>query len=229
MKVNINSFSASSEARSEVLQRYIDQFRQDYKLSGKSIGRDDDILYGLRKAYVDMGVRNIPGHKAEVGIKITGDFVKVFRDYFSGDKPATRSEFNEWHGQVCIDFLTRLNKELSTIECGEQCYGRAQKFINMTFKYLYCYDDACKYEDYFAYCHMPLDRFTTDWLFCEPDHDHVSVGMTWSRLSENGYCRIQESIQSALDAQQFELPTKPLLADFMIWGSSKERELKKPL
>lgn len=44
-------------------------------------------------------------------------------------------------------------------------YGKAQKIINMTFKYLYCfYHTKKEYEAHFNYCHMPLDSYTLEWF-----------------------------------------------------------------
>ena len=37
--------------------------------------------------------------------------------------------------------------------------------INMTFKYIYCLEGAKEREDYFRFCHMPLDSITLEWFY----------------------------------------------------------------
>ena len=76
----------------------------------------------------------------------------------------SREGFDEWHKAVCTEFLTLFNED-NRKRYQPVAYGKAQKAVNMVFKYLYCYDGADKYidEGYFDYCHMPIDNLTLNW------------------------------------------------------------------
>ena len=43
-------------------------------------------------------------------------------------------------------------------------YGQAQKIVNITFKHIYCFGGMEKYEQYFKFCHMALDRYVFAWF-----------------------------------------------------------------
>ena len=91
-------------------------------------------------------------------------FVKHFENYFIDEPIKTQKEFDKWHNQTCEIFLDNLEDVYDSIS-----YGKAQKVVNMTFKYAYCLDviSNIKEEDkekYFIYCHMPLDSYTLEWF-----------------------------------------------------------------
>ncbi len=45
-----------------------------------------------------------------------------------------------------------------------QKFGKAQKLINMSFKYLYCFDDfRIQHREKIENCHIPLDSFRLNW------------------------------------------------------------------
>ena len=45
----------------------------------------------------------------------------------------------------------------------------------MAFKYLYCCEDATDYDNYFRYCHVPLDSVTLEWFCRECRNREVSI------------------------------------------------------
>lgn len=70
----------------------------------------------------------------------------------------SQESFDNEHKELCEDLKN--NFEKSGIKIFD---GQAQKIINMTFKYLYCIDSINK--EHFRNCHMPLDRFTLEWIY----------------------------------------------------------------
>ena len=84
-------------------------------------------------------------------------YSKKFLDFFD-EKEKNEKEFDDWHEKICEDFLKRFRLK-------DNKYGKAQKVINMTFKYIYCLEGAKEREDYFRFCHMPLDSITLEWFY----------------------------------------------------------------
>ena len=103
--------------------------------------------------------------------------VKEFKAYFTNPAPCEK-KFKESHIRLC-------NAWINSFEDGSPLgtYGKAQKIVNMTFKYLYCYaDDILK--ERFKYCHMPLDSFTLEWFKRNiQEVDPTKIG-SWSKMED---------------------------------------------
>lgn len=122
----------------------------------------DILKYAVNKAYIDMQPRTIKGHNISLTEPLRKKLADRFCDYFKDPAPSTESDFDKIHSKFCGDFLTELNKIFTS---APQEFGKAQKVINMAFKYLYCFDDAPLYPDHFKHCHMPIDSYTLNWCF----------------------------------------------------------------
>ena len=96
------------------------------------------------------------------------EIAQGFKKYFGESAPEDQTDFDDKHRAICDIWINKfkdVNPELA-------CYGKAQKIVNMAFKYLYCCEDASNYPkdgknyfNYFKYCHVPLDSYTLKW-FC---------------------------------------------------------------
>lgn len=215
-----------------------------------SVLKIEDVLLAVNKAYRDMIQHNVSGlslkkvtdfkcndaqtrdKKAILNLKtekikelkqhVAEQVVSVFKSgYFS-------------HEALCEDFVTsflRVIQELNAaiisfglpdakIAEDEITYGLAQKIVNMTFKYLYLFDDKEKYESIFKQCHMPLDSYILDYLRSGVDAewkvDAIKSDDKWSKLEEEDYTRISESILKKCKEQSDDL-RYPLFAEFYIW------------
>lgn len=113
--------------------------------------------------------------------------IEKLKDYFHEEKaPLTEEEFDKIHDELCLLWC----KEFKSPEDGKLgTYGKAQKIVNMSFKYLYCREDAENHRDHFKYCHMPLDSFTLEWFKREQfgQNRPNKIITSWSNLenSEN--------------------------------------------
>ncbi len=213
----------------QVVEEYINQFRDKYlkETQSWSIEKPADVFEAVCLAYVDMMPRTIAGLKGKFGSsvkkKCCNYLSSELSEYFRNEQPQIQNDFDDWHSQTCHDFLEILNDKLREKELKEQEYGKAQKIVNMSFKYLYCFDDMDQKRDWFTFCHMPLDKFTLNWLCDLPAN---STNIAWSNLSETGYKRIQGVIRSVLQepcsCSDKKLPSNPMLADYVIWGLSSE-------
>ena len=154
-------------------------------------------------------------------------YSKKFLDFFD-EKEKNEKEFDDWHEKICEDFLKRFRLK-------DNKYGKAQKVINMTFKYIYCLEGAKEREDYFRFCHMPLDSITLEWFYrlkekgvkITIDNKEEKICRkypSWSNLRktssgekkdrEYGYVDIQNAIRKYLE-NNTELT--PLKVEFIIW------------
>ena len=128
----------------------------------------------------------------------------------------SREGFDEWHKAVCTEFLTLFN-EGNKKRYQPVAYGKAQKAVNMVFKYLYCYDGADKYidEGYFDYCHMPIDNLTLNWY--KKEVAYPPADCAWGDLKYGAYIEIQTNIRNYLEGSSSPLPSSGLEAEFYVW------------
>ena len=128
----------------------------------------------------------------------------------------SREGFDEWHKAVCTEFLTLFN-EGNKKRYQPVAYGKAQKAVNMVFKYLYCYDGADKYidEGYFDYCHMPIDNLTLNWY--KKEVAYPPADCAWGDLKYGAYIEIQTNIRNYLEGSSSPLPSNALEAEFYVW------------
>jgi len=220
-----------------------DFFKKEYDENpciSLSIHEKNDVLLAVKKAYVDMTPRNIGGLKEahdnnkeqyENSLNsVFGTLADRFIDYF--DKiPNTEKQFDNWHKKTCSDFKIDFQKFLDSQKVGYTIqYGKAQKIVNMTFKYLYCFDDA--EDEYFKYCHMALDQYTLKWYNEEYDQNYrkskeylssdynYRASSGWSNLNETKYQNIQDLIRIIFDGKS------PFFEEFIIWMKYKKKANK---
>lgn len=77
----------------------------------------------------------------------------------------SQKNFDEFHHLLC----QQLHAEIIKIYPSAS-YGKSQKLVNMTFKYMYCSGfiknlDTDKRTKLFGYCHMALDSITLEWIY----------------------------------------------------------------
>lgn len=151
------------------------------------------------------------------------EMTEKLQEYFSLDKDQiTLGEFDKRHEELCKIWTGKLsdNEHLST-------YGMAQKVVNMAFKYLYCCADADNYakddNNYFKYCHVPLDTFTLEWFRHEwffrktrQDGTPISVEsrLPWSTIKDyDTYMTFQNCFREWYENENIT----PLQAEFIYW------------
>ena len=145
---------------------------------------------------------------------------------------AKQEDFDALHEKLCQFCTEQFKKYDYSIT-----YGQAQKIIHMAFKYLYCCNDAEKYEEtVFSHCHMPLDSFILKWCsdckLCEKCSEDA-----WSKLGKDKYVKIQQGIRAYLNqgntynvgGNEVELPKTVLAAEFIIWPEEARRKSLKEL
>ena len=217
----------------ELLQKEKEEFIKVMKIEPNwSLKEIDDYYFGVRKAFND-----------------------AFNQYARREKKKYAKDKNDLIKPIVERLFSYFNSDDSFDKCFEDCiehskkilkndtYGLAQKFTNMSFKYLYCYADAVDFEDKFKDCHMPLDKYTIKWVkFLGNETINQRLGLinnAFSKIDESLYNDIQELITDTLNSnyhytisfnkQASEtsciLPENKIYAEFIIWHQEKINEL----
>lgn len=207
--------------------------------------------------------RFVAGTKLTSGRSLDKLSLKVKADYYEGMKEAFDDAFKQYARRekkkyaeerqgLMTPVVDRLFRYFNSAEdtfaaCFADCielakkilgnnrYGIAQKFTNMSFKYLLCYADAAEFEAKFEHCHMPLDIYTISWVRALKNKDINkrlnAVNNAWANMDKPLYDAIQELVQNKLysgytyqisfNKKATEatcvLPKNKLFAEFIIW------------
>lgn len=173
---------------------------------------------------------------------IENEFLDCFINDFIGIsksnliKVNSNDEFNK-----LFDILT--NRYISKMkELGKEVfasYGFAQKFISMSFKYMYCFNDSIK--DNFKFCKLPLDKYTINWYKKYGNKATVNefkkIGFSWSEINKELYQNIQNNIDEILknnckyqincadENKTIILPQNKLEVEFVVWQQERLNEV----
>lgn len=197
---------------------------EDYRAWG------DAVLMGAG-AYLKIGSfpKEIDAAKRDVKTEV--------EKYLTSECPASQSTYDEWHKNICEN-LSNPTKHFSSYSVDRKTstdkfknkygftIGNAQKFLNMLMKDLY----AClhfnplimpTYEDYFKYCHMPLDtfilRFVDDVRF-RTKTAKIKRTYTWGNMNTYAdYMHEQEVIRSFVSAGKITTTPTVLQTEFVVW------------
>ena len=157
----------------------------------------------------------LPENEIIKGYESDESFYKIIKEYCEAPEPLkTKEDFDTWHKNVCNTVVLPVIRHFYTNRNDSPvCYGKAQKIVNITLKCCYCLDGAWDREDYFTYCHVPLDSFTLNWY----KKNGGQIDTEWSKLDEGEYEKIQKFIRNIEpDIELFNNLT-PLQKEFLIW------------
>ncbi|MEE0707043.1 MAG: hypothetical protein UCH28_11770 [Adlercreutzia sp.] len=201
-------------------------FAQRYHCVGLAITNRSDIAVAARRAYQDTMPRTIASHgviaAAEID-KLCSDLAEKISVYFEDDAPVSSGQFDKRHKALCRDFLNDYNKLLADHKLPEQAYGKAQKIVNMTFKYLYCFDDACEHDAWFEYCHMPIDSTVAAWW---KEKGITTCAISWTKLIKKEYLLFTNLARRWCQAHPLSIDqgvsTRPLDFELVIWNKANK-------
>jgi hypothetical protein len=122
----------------------------------------------------------------------------------------TQAEFDAWHEETCVQ-LSKIYEGHYTLYIGQ-----AQKWVNMTFKYIFTMGEGRLpgYSDVYQFCHAPIDGVLID---CLSREGIPRPGWIWSHIETyDVYWDYQQQIRQSFGGV-------PLLdVEFWLW-------LRKPL
>jgi hypothetical protein len=157
----------------------------------------------FRRAYRDFsrtlrGIANYQERYAEAEESLKRTFAAI------RDMPApTEAEFDDWHRRGCERLMSAYGTESLTV-------GQAQKWLNMTFKYIFVLGEQRLggFIHLYDRCHVPLDRVVLQEL---KGYGLPPLTCPWSRLnSYNTYLDLQKWVRAHFDLA-------PLDVEFRLW------------
>jgi len=225
----------------ELVTFEIEQFKKGY---ARKLRFD-----GLTTSNVDACMRHALADALKLGAKrfnspyikklnsiitpFTGDFIDIAE---GKTKISSKADFKKVFNTFKTRFLSTLTSDgLSALAQ----FGFAQKFINMTFKYLYCFDD-CERTN-LQYCHLPLDQYTIDWYKQYGDKSIVNrfkaIKFAWANIDETLYWDLQNDIDLILSKgidypidcvdkkQTVRLPFSKIQVEFIVWMQQRLNDI----
>lgn len=166
-----------------------------------------------KRAYRDMNrtIRFNELSTDEIRLELREKVNNVFENEIKkliGNNITNQKEFDEWHCDVC-----KMIKSFYLNEGIEFTYGQAQKWINMTIKYLYILKEY-SFDNVLKYLHIPVDNYIFDAVEKELEIDRPKEA--WSRWDNyDEYLKYQNDIRKKLKEEKKDI--SPLRWEFKIW------------
>lgn len=192
------------------------------KLFTDSKNKDDTCQETTNK---DIEINNIyTKDKAERKIAENLTFkykLAIISKCFLDEYKSAMNELNQSISQVS-------NSDTYLIDVDNIKYGKAQKIVNMTCKYLMLFSDASDYKKVFQQCEMPLDSKILEYYneiivksLNESRNNEIQKCTTaWSNLEYEEYKDIQKNIKEFCERNKnndLNLTGFPLIDEFTIW------------
>jgi len=187
--------------------------RSDYEdyLVHLYFGSDDDLRYAcIRRAYRDLnrtmhGFGNLENKERSKSTaeKILWDSLDELRSLAT--RPMTETVFDAWHKKACESLISHFRKNHFHFYVGQ-----AQKWINMTLKYMFTLGEerVQGYVFVHPFCHAPLDKILMARLEA---YEFPRLSSAWSRLDDyDEYLEKQNWIR-----RKFSIA--PLDVEFLLW------------
>ncbi|GLI06723.1 hypothetical protein YDYSG_27530 [Paenibacillus tyrfis] len=171
---------------------------------------EDYIDASIRRAYLDFN-RTLHGmaglERREELFEESRKFLRSKIDSLK-DKDIDLTEFDQWHYQACMGL-----KQIYTTYSYTFNIGQAQKWINMTLKYMFALREerVGGYTEVYQFCHIPIDNIILD-KFRKYNMPKF-FNCKWSRINDYQmeYLSFQKWIRSTFP--QFI----PLELEFLLW------------
>jgi hypothetical protein len=173
-------------------------------------GSDDPLSACSRQAYEDFkrtlrGIAKLP--KAKEARQQANETLSLMIKSIRDRKAATQKDFDKWHREAC-DRLAALYRKR-----GYKSFtvGHAQKWLNMTFKYIYTMGEQRLpgFAHLYGFCHVPLDNILIGHL---KDCGFEPLPCAWSKLEKyDVYMDRQLWVRRKFRAEP------PLDVEFRLW------------
>ena len=131
--------------------------------------------------------------------------VNVLRKQINGiNACSSQKEFDTWHRETCDQILNVYTDKI------EFTYGQAQKWLNMTIKYLYVIG-ACQFDNVFKFCHIPIDKYV--FQIAKKEYGVSIPKVKWSRWNDydGQYLDYQNQLRDCIKGYD------PLRWEFKYW------------
>jgi hypothetical protein len=184
---------------------------EDYLLR-LCFGSELSLATCVKTAYLDFnrtlhGISELPDKARlhnEAMAHLRGSFSELKRQLANR---IDQKVFDDWHRQTC--------RKLVSIFPERRFFdGQAQKWVNMTLKYIYTFGDehVGGFQPAYAQCHAPLDNVMVEQL---AKYGFPALTVAWSRMDYDDYFNRQEWIRRKF------APVPPLDVEFYLWMGKK--------
>lgn len=196
---------------------------------------DDLMKLAIEKAYRDLQrtMRGFPksgeskkneGKKQDVILrdeikKNARERIRVKIDNMIKCNSTEQTTFDKLHEDACEALIEEFKKN----EYEGFTIGQAQKWINMTFKYLNLLDYN-GIEKIYEFCHIPIDRYILEYMLEKNiiEKENFKKAIHWSKIKKyQDYFEIQEKFKDNCKGKI------PLDEEFEIWKDKKQKDIKK--
>jgi hypothetical protein len=156
--------------------------------------KSDYVDSAINRAYRDLNrtLHGISKLQTEQNHKLVKQIIKNSIIEITTDKFESQVDFDNWHRQLCDKIIQSYKLELTFYFS----FGQAQKWINMTLKYLFALGEEringiCINYEFF---HVPIDNIIQDKLKLEFNIDRIEGA--WSKISDyNIYLDYQKKLR----------------------------------
>lgn len=154
-----------------------------------------------------------------------------------GEISFKNSDFDDWHKAKCEEIINFMNNSIdksnTNILKKDFTIGQAQKWVNMTLKYLWLLNalpTGVKPE----YLHVPIDSYIIEIAYDNKNKFENALGLleekpekSWSELYKYGeYFKIQEAIRKAIKTNTTN-ETIPIKWESLAWIEVAEKQANK--
>lgn len=156
-----------------------------------------------------------------------------------GEISFKNSDFDDWHKAKCEEIKEKMNGNYETVNNSDEkvleesfTIGQAQKWVNMTLKYLWLLNalpTGVKPE----YLHVPIDSYIIEIAYDNKNKFENALGLekkpeeSWSKLPEyEEYFEIQEAIREAIKTNTTN-ETIPIKWESLAWIEAAEKQANK--
>ena len=178
-------------------------------LSKMSAKNEKEVLNkSIMKAYDDLKRTVIGIAKYEDKELIKGAAINLLHKALKYFLENEINDYDEWHCELIFQLKKAFRYDGFTI-------GQAQKWLNMSMKYLYCFSYKYKLnipESKFSCCHIPIDSYVMG--NAEKWYGIPRLPVPWSKLNDyDTYMTYQTAIKELSISEN----TTPLELDFILW------------
>ena len=174
----------------------------------------DPIYTAANSAYLDLNrtieFKKAPNISKERKSALRHKCVEIIKARIAGlskDGLFDKEMFDSWHSALCEAICRKYNDSGIHFH-----YGQAQKWVNMTMKYLSVID-CTRTEGYFECLHVPIDSIVFD--LAHEEFELKRPTNRWSRMTKEEYVSYQEALRSKI-TENTDL--SPLLWEFRSWS-----------
>lgn len=157
-----------------------------------------------------------------------------------GEISFKNSDFDDWHKAKCEEIKEKMNGNYETVNNSDEkvleesfTIGQAQKWVNMTLKYLWLLNAlpaGVKPE----YLHVPIDSYIIEIAYDNKNKFENALGLleekpkdSWSKLSKyEDYFKIQKAIRKAIKTNATN-ETIPIKWESLAWIEVAEKQANK--